>query len=97
MNEDEEEVEASQEQREIGFRVIIKGNDTQDQVMFDDHSIIQKVPYADLMIVAVNVWFTDKKQISVIQAIYFNGKEFFMGNKTANVTGEMEKETLELE
>lgn len=55
--------------------------------MFDDHPIIQKVPHEDLKIVAINVWFTDKKQISVIQAIYFNGKEFFMGNKTANVTG----------
>jgi hypothetical protein len=54
--------------------VIIKGNDAPDQAMFDDHAIIQKVPNADLMIVAVNVWFTDKKQISVIQAIYFNGK-----------------------
>jgi hypothetical protein len=87
MNEDEEEMEASQEQKDAGFRVIIKGNDAPDQVMFDDHSIIQKVPYEDLMIVAVNVWFTDKKQISVMQAIYYNGKEFFMGNKTASVTG----------
>jgi hypothetical protein len=68
-----------------------------DQVQFDDHSLTQEVAYADLRIISVNVWYTDKRQISVIQVIYFNGKEFFMGNKTANVTGQMEKESLELE
>ena len=44
-----------------------------------------------IKIVSVNLWFTMKHQISAMQMIYFDGKDCFLGNKSANVTGEMEK------
>lgn len=72
----------------------MKGNDVPDQVKFDDHGVITNSTYADSKIVSINVWYTDKRQISVIQVIYSNGKDCFMGNKTAKVTGDMEKDTL---
>ncbi len=55
--------------------------------MFDDHAIIKGIAFPDLKIVAVNVWYTNKKQISTLQVIYSNGKDCFMGNKTAKTTG----------
>jgi hypothetical protein len=95
MNEEELE-DSGEEYREEGLRTIIKGNDVPDQAKFDDHNITSAASPPDLRIISVNVWYTDKKQISVIQMIYSNGKDFFMGNKTAKVTGEMEKEVLEV-
>jgi hypothetical protein len=47
--------------------------------------------------VSVNVWYTNKHQISTIQVIYSNGKDCFMGNRTASITGDMEKEVLQVE
>lgn len=62
--------------------------------MFDDHTITKGIPFSSLKIVAVNVWYTNKKQISTLQVIYSNGKDCFMGNKTSKTTGEMEKDVL---
>jgi hypothetical protein len=36
-----------------------------------------------LKIVSVNVWFNKKKQISAIQFIYSDDKNFFVGGKSA--------------
>ena len=51
----------------------------------------------NIKIVSINLWFTLKHQISAVQMIYFDGKDCFLGNKSANVTGDMEKEVLQLE
>jgi hypothetical protein len=52
---------------------------------------------SSIKIVSVNFWFTPKGQIAVLQMIYYDGKDCFIGNKSANVTGEMEKEVLRLD
>ena len=96
MNEQEEleDSGASNEGKHDGLRVIMKGNDVPDQAKFDDHGVITNSTYSDCKIVSINVWYTDKRQISVIQVIYSNGKDCFMGNKTAKVTGDMQKDTM---
>lgn len=60
-----------------------KGNDVQDQVEFNDHNLIKNIDYKNVKIVSINLWYTTKHQISVIQAIYSNGKDCFLGNKSA--------------
>ena len=50
-----------------------------------------------MKIVSVNVWYTNKHQISVIQAIYAHGKECFLGNMTSKITEDMEKENFQIE
>ena len=71
------------------IKTISKGNDVPEQVIFDDHAIMQGKDLMNIKIVSVNLWFTIKHQISAIQMIYFDGKDCFLGNKSANVTGEM--------
>lgn len=68
-----------------------------DQVEFTDHNLIKNIDYKNVKIVSINLWFTNKHQISVIQAIYSNGKDCFLGNKSAEVTGDMEKEMLQVD
>jgi len=69
----------------------------QDQVPFDDHYLIKNIDIKLIKIVSINVWYTNKHQIAAIQAIYFNGKDCFMGNRTSNVSEDMEKEILQVE
>lgn len=96
MNEDED-LSGSEEMQEKGFRVISKGTDVPDQVAFDDHGLIKNLNIQNVKMVSVNVWYTNKHQISTIQVIYSNGKDCFMGNRTANITGDMEKEVLQVD
>jgi hypothetical protein len=66
-------------------------------VDFDDHHLIKNIDYKNIKIVSVNVWFNNKRQISVLQMIYFNGKDCFLGNRSSEVKEEMEREVLQLE
>jgi len=69
------------------MKVITKGNDIPDQKAFDDHSLVPTANYAQIKIVSVNIWFTNKHQISALQMVYNNGKDCFLGNRSANVSG----------
>ena len=69
------------------IKVVSKGNDVSDQASFDDHPIMQGRDLTNIKIVSVNLWFTIKHQLSAIQMIYSDGKDCFLGNKSANVTG----------
>ena len=102
MNEQEEEGDDKQIENEIiaavgTIKTITKGNDVPEQVFFDDRPIMNGRDLTKIKIVSVNLWFTMKHQISAMQMIYFDGKDCFLGNKSANVTGEMEKQVLQLQ
>ncbi len=73
-----------------------RGNDIPDQIGFDDHLLIKNIDQSKIKIVSVNIWYTNKHQIAAMQAIYFNGKDCFLGNKSSNISGEMEKEVLQV-
>ena len=76
------------------IKSVSKGNNAPEQVLFDDHAIMHGRDPTKIKIVSVNLWFTLKHQLSAIQMIYSDGKDCFLGNKSANVTGDMEKEVL---
>lgn len=57
-----------------------------EQIKFDDHGLIKDIPWSELRVVSINIWYTDKKQISVIQLVYARGKDCFLGGKTAAVS-----------
>ena len=79
------------------IKSVSKGNDVADQVFFDDHELMKGKDMNTIKMVSVNLWYTIKHQISALQMIYSDGKDCFLGNKSANVTGEMEKEVLQLD
>ena len=79
------------------IKTITKGNDVPEQVYFSDEQLMRSKDLSTIQVVSVNLWFTNKHQISVIQVIYSDGKDCFLGKKSANVTGQMEKEVLQVD
>ena len=83
----EEDRGGNDKNRSVSMRVVTKGNDLPDQKFFDDHILVANVNYTQIRIVSVNIWFTNKHQISTVQMIYSNGKDCFLGHRSANVSG----------
>lgn len=86
MNEadnDSDGLENSGESVGGAVKTITKGSDLPDQVLFDDHNLIKNIDYKNVKIVSVNLWYTSKRQISILQMVYSNGKDCFLGGRSA--------------